>query len=73
LAIFVQWEDARCFIDCSNGDGSSGRVPVEYSIFDTIKDAKRYLTGEGKVGADIDDGHGAAIDAPSMTKNTEVG
>jgi hypothetical protein len=46
---------------------------VEYSTYIAIKDAKRYLMGEGGAGADKDDGCGAAINAPSMTKDTEVG
>jgi hypothetical protein len=45
---------------------------MEYSAFNAIKDAKRYLMGGGGAGADID-GRGAAINAPSATKDTEVG
>ncbi len=46
---------------------------MEYSAFDAIKDAKRYLTGEGRAGADNNDGRGTAINVPSTTKDTEVG
>jgi hypothetical protein len=63
LAIFVRWEDARQFSDCSNGDDSSRRVAMEYSAFNAIKDAKRYLMGEGGAGADNNQGRGAAINA----------
>ncbi len=46
---------------------------MDYSAFDAIKDSKRYLMGKDKAGADNNNGHGAAIDAPSATKDTEVG
>ena len=45
---------------------------MEYSTYIAIKDAKRYLMGEGGAGADIDR-RGTAINAPSATKDTEVG
>jgi hypothetical protein len=64
--------DGRMYDDSSTA-ATSGRVAVEYFAFGAIKDAKRYLTGEGGVGADNDDGRGAAINAPSTTKDTEVG
>jgi hypothetical protein len=73
LAIFIQWEDACQFVDCGNGNGSSGRVAMDYFAFDAIKDAKGYLTGEGRAGADNNNGPGTAVDAPSRTKDTEVG
>ncbi len=46
---------------------------MEYSAFNTIKDAKRYLMGEGRVGADNTDGRGTAINAQSAMKDTDVG
>jgi hypothetical protein len=46
---------------------------MDYFAFDAIKDAKRYLTGEGRAGADNNNGRGTAVDAPSRTKDTEVG
>jgi hypothetical protein len=46
---------------------------MEDSAFNEIKDTERYLTGEGRAGADNDDGRGAAIDVPYATKDTEVG
>ncbi len=46
---------------------------MEFSAFDGVKDAERHLTKEGRVGADNAGGHGAAIDVPSATKDTELG
>ncbi len=59
-------------VNCGNGNSSLGRVVMEYSAFDAIKDAKRYLKGEGGVGTDNAGGCGTAINAPFATKDTEV-
>ena len=57
-AIFVRWEDARAFVECEKND-----VGVEYSSFDDLEDAERYLLmedlGEGGAGAAIEDGKNA--------------
>ncbi len=49
------------------GEGHHGVL-----AFNAIKDAERYLTGEGGAGADNNNGCSAAINAPSTTKDTEV-